>query len=37
MKNGIMIHLNVSAKSIASGKKILVGTFVHVFAKIAGI
>ena len=37
MKNGIMINVRASVKSIVRTKKILVGILAHVFMRIAGI
>ena len=37
IKNGIMRHVNVSAKVIAHAKKIIVGIPAHVFVRIASI
>ena len=31
-----MLHVNVSVKSIAPAKKIIVGIVAHVFVRIAG-
>ena len=37
IKNGIMIDVNVSAKSITQTKKIIVRILRHVFKRIVGI
>ena len=36
-KNGMMINVNFSLKSVAHAKKIVVGILSHVFARIVGI
>ena len=35
-KNGIMINVNVSVKSITGAKKIITGVLAYVFVRIAG-
>ena len=37
IKNGIMIHVNVSLKSSAHAKMIVVGIPAHAIVRIAGI
>ena len=37
IKNGIMKHVNVSAKIIVRAKRIIVGILAHVFVRIASI
>ena len=37
IKNGIMIHVNVSVKNIVRANKIMAGILAHVFARIGSI
>ena len=37
IKNGIMILVNASVKSIVSAKMVIVGILAHVFAEMANI
>ena len=37
IKNGIIININASVKSIVRPKQIIVQILAHIFAKIAGI
>ena len=37
IKDGIMIHVGASVKSIGREKEIMVGIPIHVFLRIAGI
>ena len=37
IKNGIMINVNVSVKSIMRVRKIVVGILAHVFARVVGV